>query len=204
MADSVDLTNVPVAEPIYTYSAGRGGNIAVQSVVRVICVQENSAGTGFLHNSGNIITAEHVVHGCIQPTIILPDGSQSVTTLIASDQENDLALLKPASPINATSLQIAVNGNFAVGTQVSTWGFPGGYSGLLPMLSVGYLAGIDGFRIASGKIIRQWVVNAAFNAGNSGGPLIQIETGAVIGVVSSKLAPISAQAAQILRALETQ
>jgi hypothetical protein len=46
------------------------------------------------------------------------------------------------------------------------------------------------------------VVNAAFNAGNSGGPLIQIETGAVFGVVSSKLAPISKTTTMILKALE--
>jgi len=40
--------------------------------------------------------------------------------------------------------------------------------------------------------------------GNSGGPLIQIETGEVFGVVSSKLAPISPTAASILQALEKQ
>jgi hypothetical protein len=72
------------------------------------------------------------------------------------------------------------------------------------MLSVGYLAGIDALKTASGKIIRQWVVNAAFNGGNSGGPLVHVETGAVFGVVSSKLAPISKQTADILQALENQ
>jgi hypothetical protein len=72
------------------------------------------------------------------------------------------------------------------------------------MLSVGYLAGIDAYQISPGKIIRKWVVNAAFNGGNSGGPLIHIETGAVFGVVSSKLAPISQETAQILTALENQ
>jgi hypothetical protein len=72
------------------------------------------------------------------------------------------------------------------------------------MLSVGYLAGIDAARLANGNIIRQWIVNAAFNSGNSGGPLILIETGAVFGVVLSKLAPISPDAATILRLLESQ
>jgi hypothetical protein len=91
-----------------------------------------------------------------------------------------------------------------IGTQVSTWGFPGGYNGLSPMLSVGYLAGTDAYKLNSGKIVRKWVVNAAFNGGNSGGPLIHIETGAVFGVVSSKLAPISPEAAAILQILEQQ
>ena len=70
------------------------------------------------------------------------------------------------------------------------------------MLSVGYLAGIDAYQIRPGTIVRKWIVNAAFNGGNSGGPLIQIETGEVFGVVSSKLAPISPTASSILQALE--
>lgn len=47
-------------------------------------------------------------------------------------------------------------------------------------------------------------MNAAFNSGNSGGPLLHIETGEVIGVVSSKLAPISDWARSALAALEGQ
>jgi len=72
------------------------------------------------------------------------------------------------------------------------------------MLSVGYIAGVDGRRASAGRVIHQWVVNAAFNAGNSGGPLVHIETGEVIGVVSSKVAPISKQAADILEVLGQQ
>ena len=108
----------------------------------------------------------------------------------------------PSIEVKATPLEIASTNEFKIGTQVSTWGYPGGYFGLFPMLSVGYLAGIDAFQAKSGKIIKQWVVNAAFNGGNSGGPLIHIESGKVFGVVSSKLAPISQEAAQILEALE--
>jgi S1-C subfamily serine protease len=52
--------------------------------------------------------------------------------------------------------------------------------------------------------VRKWVVNAAFNGGNSGGPLIHIETGNVMGVVSSKLAPISPESAKILELLKSQ
>src|SRR4029077_8201802 len=39
------------------------------------------------------------------------------------------------------------------------------------------LAGIDGYQIRPWAIVKKWVVNAAFNGGNSGGPLIHIETG---------------------------
>lgn len=202
MAD--DSVNIPVAAPIDTDSAGRGGDVAAQSVVRLICTAQARVGTGFLHKSGNIITADHVVRDCPQSEMILPNGARAPVTTIATDQNHDLALLRPGIAIQATPLPIATKTDFKVGTQVSTWGFPAGYSGLSPMLSVGYLSGIDATRIASGPIIRQWVVNAAFNGGNSGGPLIHIETGEVFGVVSSKLAPISREAAHIMQLLENQ
>jgi S1-C subfamily serine protease len=204
MSEANDAINVPVAAPIDTDSAGRGGDVAIQSVFRVICQATNSQGTGFLHKSGNIITAEHVVRGCAQPTIFLASGSMIFCNTLASDNERDISVLKPAVTITGTPLSISSREDFTVGTQVSTWGFPGGYFGVSPMLSVGYLSGIDGIRTASGTVIRQWVVNAAFNSGNSGGPLLHIETGEVIGVVSSKLAPITQETAAILTALETQ
>jgi hypothetical protein len=69
------------------------------------------------------------------------------------------------------------------------------------MLSAGYLAAMDAHLIGD-RQVSKWVVNAAFNSGNSGGPLMLIETGEVIGVVSSKLAPISPFAQQALAAME--
>lgn len=195
--------HIPVAAPIDTDSAGKGGDKAMQSVLRVICHQQNSSGTGFLHQSGKIITAEHVVRGCKDPLLILPTGVQIKTSVIVVvDNNHDLAILEPETPISADSLVISGATSLAVGTQVSTWGFPGGYTGLSSMLSIGYLAGVDSHKTKSGQIIQQWVVNAAFNVGNSGGPLLLIETGEVIGVVSSKIAPISQESKTILKALE--
>jgi S1-C subfamily serine protease len=204
MSVADDLNNIPISAPIDTDSAGRVGDIATHAVVRLICVAQDSAGTGFLHKSGNILTADHVIRGCAAPEIILPTGVRIQATVLAEDQDHDLALVKPATPISATPLALAAGNNFKVGAQVSTWGFPAGYSGLVPMLSVGYLAGINAFQVRPGTIIHQWVVNAAFNGGNSGGPLIHIETGQVFGVVSSKLAPISRESAEILQVLENQ
>jgi hypothetical protein len=204
MTIAEDLSNVPVAAPIDTDSAGRAGDVATHAVVRLLCLERGEVGTGFLHKSGNIITADHVVRGCTKPQRVLPNGTLEAVTTVATDQEHDLAIVKPATSMNVKPLEIAPTNDFKIGTQVSTWGFPGGYNGLSPMLSVGYLAGIDAYRTDSGKIIRKWIVNAAFNGGNSGGPLIHIETGVVFGVVSSKLAPITQETAQILALLEKQ
>ena len=182
--------DIPVSAPMNTDSAGRGGRVAVQSVVRVICPSTDSGGTGFLHHSGRVVTAEHVVAGCRAPAVIDVHGKRIGVSKTFTDPELDLALLSLSSPLKAPALPISALRQFSTGSQVSTWGFPGGYNGLVPLLSVGVLAGSEARKLPSGKIVQQWVVNAAFNRGNSGGPLLDIETGAVIGVVSSKLAPI--------------
>lgn len=76
--------------------------------------------------------------------------------------------------------------------------------GATPLLSVGYVAGIDSRKTKSGGTVNSWIINAAFNSGNSGGPLLNSKTGRVIGVVSSKLAPISPGAQSALKALGKQ
>ena len=185
---------------------GSSGIVALQSVVRVLCRERCVGGTGFLHKSGKIITAAHIVNGGAEPLIVLPNGQQLTGMIKALDNEIDLAIINPSLPIHTSlpPLEISNANDFFIGTQVSTWGYPSGYSGLMPMLSVGYLAGADALTLSDGKTVGRWVVNAAFNSGNSGGPVLQIETGQVMGVVSSKLAPLSQSSLSILKVLEQQ
>ncbi len=196
--------SMPVAAPIHSESAGLTGNVANQSVVRVACPEQNSIGSGFLHRSGHILTAEHVVHGCKEAILFTSSGAQLKATVKAVDVDSDIALLWPVMPMLKPSLPLSSMENIAIGAQVVTWGFPIGYLGLRPLLGVGYLAGDQMVQTPSGKFSGRFVVNAAFNSGNSGGPLIHIETGTVIGIVSSKLAPMSGDALSALEALQKQ
>ncbi|MCX5834740.1 MAG: trypsin-like peptidase domain-containing protein [Deltaproteobacteria bacterium] len=91
---------------------------------------------------------------------------------------------------------------WATDRQVSTWGYPAGYNGLAPLLSSGYLSGTDNIPGPSGKPVTRLVVNAAFNSGNSGGPLVEIDGNRVIGVVASKLAPLPPYIEKALKALK--
>jgi S1-C subfamily serine protease len=129
-------------------------------------------------------------------------GGSGSSRIVASDADLDVAILEPTFPIDAEALHISINDDLKIGAQVSTWGFPGGYTGLNPMLSVGYLSGIQAIKPIDNKIEKQWVVNAAFNRGNSGGPLLLVETGEVIGIVSSKAAPFSLESKLALQALK--
>jgi S1-C subfamily serine protease len=199
---SAQQTSVLVASPLNTESSFNGGTAALQSVVRVICPQQDSQGTGFLHKSGMIITAAHVIKDCVAPRLLLPSNTFIESTIEGSDLDFDFAILRPATQITAPVLPITNNDTLNIGAQVSTWGFPGGYFGLRSMLSVGVLSGQDVVHADSGKLVQQYVVNAAFNSGNSGGPLLQVETGQVIGVVVSKLAPISNSAMAALKGMQ--
>jgi hypothetical protein len=110
---------------------------------------------------------------------------------IKRDDLLDLAILSTEPKLETgRALPVSTNILFAIGSKVSTWGFPSGYGGNMPLLSVGYLAGVGPVKNEFGVTPPQWVVNGAFNLGNSGGPVISTEDGSVIGVVSSKLAVI--------------
>jgi S1-C subfamily serine protease len=194
---------IPTAAPMTTELAGGSGATALPSVFRVICPPRQNSGTGFLHKSGKVITVFHVVAGCSAQDIVLLGalGQPFKVTNIVADEVIDLALLTPAQEIKAPTLAIGESDRHVIGSQVSTWGYPAGYSGLAPLLSSGYLSGTDNLPGPAGKPVTRIVVNAAFNQGNSGGPLIEIDGNRVIGVVASKLAPLPDYIEKALKAL---
>ena len=188
---SAFLGGNPAADaPITPETAGRGGLVAARSVVRITCSGRGPSGTGFLHKSGRVITAAHVVTDCPDPAVVGVENRPIKVRKIAKDPDLDLALMALETPLKAEALPLGATDRLPIGLQVSTWGFPGGYGGSAPLLSVGYLSGVEYHKTQSGKSVREWVVNAAFNLGNSGGPLIDIANGEVIGIVSSKLSPM--------------
>jgi S1-C subfamily serine protease len=193
----------PISAAVTTDSAGRSGAVAAQSVVRIICPSKNRAGTGFLHKSGRIVTAAHVVEGCTSTDFFLltSSGVKVASTNVLADTVLDLAIISPSLELHVPSLPLGTDQGLAVGSQVSVWGYPAGYNGGMPLLTVGYLSGIDRIPTPVGLSPSRWVVNAAFNSGNSGGPMVRIEDGTVIGVVSSKLAPIPPRVESALEAL---
>ena len=183
----------PAAVMVPALSAGETYDVAKQAVVRVLCLTIER-GTGFLHASGRVITAAHVVKDCTPKDLLVKtaDGRVIDIDAIEADETKDLALLRPHVSIGDSGLTVAASSDIAVGAPVTTWGFPAGYNGSTPLLAVGYLAGRDDVKVRGSdeKPQTRWVVNGAFNSGNSGGPVIDIEHQAVIGVVLGKIAPL--------------
>lgn len=196
---------IPVSAPLLTDSAGSTGKVAVDSVFRVIRISAKTGGTGFLHKSGNILTAAHVVgdSDAKDIRIITSRNEKLEIEKIEKDPDIDIALLYPKKPIKASCFAISQKDTLDVGIQVTTWGYPSGYNALNPMLSVGYLSGEDVVQSPTGKRVKRLVINAAFNGGNSGGPLIDVESGEVMGIVASKLAPLPPYILSALEAMKT-
>lgn len=185
-------------------AVGDTGRKAVDSVYMIVCPQTGSKGTGFLLESGQIITNHHVVSNC-QPGQIKAISATSDEIRFSEvkvDPHRDLAALNPIEDLKG-GLELDVSGDFEPGEQVSTWGFPLGYSGPSPILSVGYLAGFQQSQTQKG-LVKELVVNGAFNNGNSGGPLFMSGDNSVIGVVVSKHAPFTPFQRQALEILENQ
>jgi len=197
-----------VSASIMTDSIAKSSASALKAVVRVICPASDNTGTGFLHPSGWIITAAHVVANCKSEDIIVipPDGVQLNVVDARIDQKLNLAALKLKNELKIPPLFISrtSTNQLVIGSQVGIWGFPVGYNSSAPLLAVGYISGSDRVRTELGLSPTRLVVNAAFNSGNSGGPVIDIEDGTVIGVVSSKLAPVPQIIQDALRALQNQ
>jgi len=187
-------SNIPISTKWILDAAGETGRTAINSVYMIICPKTSKKGTGFLIKTGQIITNEHVVRGCLASEIYAYSSYRKKTSFrqIILDEKRDLAILVPVEKING-GLSLGSDDNLLVGKLVSTWGFPLGYNGPAPILSVGYLSGFIAYeKNNSGKdIIKHLVVNGAFNPGNSGGPLFISNDDKVIGIVVSKHAPIS-------------
>ena len=186
----VDTDSMPVATEWLLDAVGDAGRAAIESVFMVVNPRASTKGTGFLLDTGYLVTNEHVVKGCgaEELQVISSRSMRHVAGSLVVDEGRDLAVMR-----------LDVQGGLAisnqvpdVGVQVSTWGYPLGYNGPAPLLAVGHLAGFEASMPEGSPktAVRRLVVNAAFNGGNSGGPLFVSGQDSVIGVVVSKHAPI--------------
>ena len=148
-------------------------------------------GTGFyIHSGGYIITALHVVSGGnIRVGIPHAGYYHSIPgTLVAQDKSTDLAIVKVVGDLPPLDVELSP---VASGDQVAILGFPYGPKIdqlLVPCASAGIISAVrpspDGI---SAHISIQ--LDMTVEHGNSGGPLFKQSTGAVVGVVITRLVP---------------
>ena len=143
----------------------------------------SGAGSGvILTTDGYIVTNYHVVEGAQQVTVTLHDDSTYTATVVGSDQQSDIALLK----IDATGLTPAVLGDsdsVQVGAVVIAVGNPMGTLG--GTVTDGIVSALNRDISVEGNEMTLMQTSAAISPGNSGGGLFNTN-GELIGIVNAK------------------
>ena len=195
------MNQIPISTKWTLDAAGDTGRSSVNSVYMIVCPLTGVKGSGFLIDNGLIITNEHVVRSCAPSQIVAISayGDHVQISKVWIDENRDLAILRPSKVLTG-GLQLSETSSLEVGESLTTWGYPLGYNGPTPLLSVGHLAGFISHPVGTIQK-KHLVVNGAFNSGNSGGALFRASDNNVIGIVVSKHAPISQYHQQAIEAL---
>jgi len=141
------------------------------------------SGTGIvISSSGQVVTNQHVVAGCVGDIQGSLGGEAPVKLrLVSSDETNDLALLQAPNPFKAVA---SIRSKpVRSGDSVVAIGYP--FHGLLTSdftVTTGIVSSLSGVM----NDARYLQISAAVQPGNSGGPLLDT-TGQVAGVVAAKL-----------------
>jgi S1-C subfamily serine protease len=146
--------------------------------------EENGLGSGVVINdSGDILTSLHVVADATDVLLTFADGTQSSAQVIATQPENDIAVLSANQPpgllVPATLGSVSA---MRVGDEAFAVGNP---FGLYSSMTAGVISGFErSFRPPDrDQVLRGLIqIDAAVNPGNSGGPLLN-RYGQVIGIV---------------------
>jgi len=146
---------------------------------------QSGAGSGvIISQDGYIITNNHVIEGANKITVRLTTGEEYVATLIGTDAQSDIAIIK----IDATGLPYANVGDsskLVVGEEVLAIGNPLGSLG--GSVTNGIISALDREITIDGQKMRLLQTNAAINPGNSGGGLFNMR-GQLIAIVNAKSA----------------
>jgi 2-alkenal reductase len=146
------------------------------------------SGSGFVYSEdGHIVTNHHVIAQGERFEIFFARGERRVATLVGSDPDSDLALLKVDDlPEGVAPLPLADPASVRVGQFVVAIGNPFGEQG---SMSFGIISAV-GRSLRSQREMAGYQLpdvlqtDAPINPGNSGGPLLNLK-GEVVGVNSA-------------------
>jgi len=146
--------------------------------------RSSALGSGFvISEDGYIVTNNHVIESADEIMIEFFSGEELPATLVGTDPNTDIAVLKVESPEPLDFVQFGDSDVARVGDWVMAMGNPlgQGFS-----VSVGIISARN--RALSGSYDDYIQTDAAINRGNSGGPLFNMD-GDVIGVNTAILSP---------------
>lgn len=183
------------ATPPPAYSA-QVYQIILPSLVLIQTQQGNGEEEGFgigsgvvVNDSGDILTAYHVVDGAVGIEVAFADGSRASAQVIAAEPENDIAVLHPGQlPELIVPATLGNPGRMRVGDEAFAVGNP---LGLSASMSAGVISGFNRSIPVEGSDLRLDGLiqfDTAVNPGSSGGPLLNRD-GQVVGIVTALANP---------------
>ena len=162
------------------------------SVVNIIVTTDTGEttsegqGSGFIiSNQLEVVTNYHVIDGGTHIEIEFNDGRKYPASIIGTDEETDLALLKIETTERIPNVNFHKDNNVRIGDWVVAIGNP---FGIGQSTSLGVISAIGRERVDSGSYVDYIQTDATINRGNSGGPLFNLN-GEVVGVNSAIYSP---------------
>jgi S1-C subfamily serine protease len=145
--------------------------------------QEGGSGSGsIIGTQGYVLTNNHVIENAYKVFVNLADGTQLEGSVVGTDLENDLAVLKiiPPDGVQLKTIPFGDSSSLRVGQKVLAIGNP---FALERTLTVGIVSGLGRpIQTSRNTIIRDMIqTDASINPGNSGGPLLDTH-GRMIGI----------------------
>ena len=156
---------------------GRGQGQGGTRERKVQTPKREATGSGvIISQDGYIVTNNHVVDGADELTVTLNDNTEYSARIIGADKNTDLALIKIDGK-NLPAIQIANSDNVKVGEWVLAIGNP---LGLNNTVTAGIISAKARTLGANG--VESFIqTDAAINAGNSGGALVNAN-GQLVGI----------------------
>jgi putative serine protease PepD len=150
--------------------------------------REGSGSGSIIDARGHILTNNHVIRDAKKLEVTLADGSKWPATLVGTDPDNDLAVIKIDAPADKLKpLPLGDSQKLQVGQKVLAIGNP---FGLGLTLTTGIISSVGrNIRSEVGTMIEDLIqTDASINPGNSGGPLLNSE-GEMIGINTAIISP---------------
>ncbi len=144
---------------------------------------EGSAGSGsIIDTRGYVVTNRHVISDAYKIYVSLSDGTQYEGTLVGSDDQTDIAVVKftPPAGMLLKTISFADSTNLKVGQKVIAIGNPFGFD---RTMTTGIVSSLGRpIQIDKNAIVKDMIqTDTAINPGNSGGPLLDSQ-GRMIGI----------------------
>ncbi|MGP4108818.1 S1C family serine protease [Virgibacillus sp. L01] len=140
-------------------------------------------GSGFLYNNkGDIITNAHVVKDADVIYVRTANARAFPAAVVGMGKDTDIAVIRVPQLAGQNSLTVEKDAQAEMGDEVIALGSPHGFQNTV---TLGIISGTErNFSVDGFNYENIYQISAQITHGNSGGPLINRETGKVIGINS--------------------